>query len=69
MVLSRRCHLNPPDPIVTAGSEEECEVESILGNRWWGRVMENLVHWHGYDDTEDSWVSEQDLINAQQILQ
>ena len=31
--------------------------------------MEYLVHWHGYDEAEDSWVSEQDLIHAQQILQ
>ena len=57
------------DPIVTASKEEEYEVESILKHCWWGQVMEYLVHWHGYNETEDSWVSEQDLIHALQILQ
>ena len=61
--------LGHPDPIVIAGQEEEYEVESILRHRWWGRTMEYLVHWHGYNGTEDSWMSEQNLIHAQQILQ
>ena len=53
------------DPIVTAGEEEEYEVESILRHHWqWGRVMEYLVHWHGYDEAKDSQVSEQDLIHT-----
>ena len=61
--------LGPPDPIVNAGAKEEYEVESILRHRQRGLVMECLVHWHGYDEAKDSWVSEQDLIHAQQILQ
>ena len=31
--------------------------------------MEYLVYWHGYDEKEDFWVSEQHLIHAQHILQ
>ena len=31
--------------------------------------MEYLVHWHVYDEVEDIWVSEQDIVHAQQILQ
>ena len=61
--------LGPHDSIVTAGEEEEYEVKSILRHRWRGRVTEYLVHWHGYNEVEDSWVQEQDLIHAQQILQ
>ena len=61
--------LGPPNPIVIAVKEEEYEVESFLRHRWWGQVMENLVHWHSYDKAGDSWASEQDLIHAQQILQ
>ena len=56
--------MGPPDPIVTAGEEEEYEVESILRHRWGGPVTEYLVHWRGYDKAEDSWVLEQDLIHA-----
>ena len=61
--------LDPLDPIVTAGEEEEYEVESILMHCQCWSVMEYLVHWHGYNKAEDSWVPKQDLIHAQQILQ
>ena len=61
--------MGPPDSIVTAGEEEEYEVESILRHCWQGQVAEYLVHWHRYDETEDNWVSEQDLTNVPQILQ
>ena len=61
--------MGPPDPIVTAGDKEEYEVEGILRHCWQGRVTEHLVHWHGYDEAEDSWVQEQDLIPAQKISQ
>ena len=59
----------PPDPIVILGVEEEYEVESISRHCRWGQKLECLVHWRGYNDTEDSCVSEQDLIHAQPILQ
>ena len=61
--------MGPPDPIVAAGAEEEYGMESILWHRQRGQVMECLVHWRGYDEAEDSWVSEQDLIHAQKIPQ
>ena len=61
--------MGPSDPIVTAGEEEEYEVEIILRHCQWGQVTEYLVHWHGYDEAEDNWVQEQDLIHTQQILQ
>ena len=61
--------MGPPDHIMTAGAEKEYEVESILRYYQQGSAMEYLVQWHGYDKAEDSWVSEQDLIYAQQILQ
>ena len=61
---ARGATLGPPDPIVTAGEEEEYEVESILRHYWWVRVIEYLIHWHGYDEAKDSWVSERDLVHA-----
>ena len=48
--------LVPTDSIVTAGAEEEYEGESILRHRWRGWAMEYLVHQHGYDEKEDSWI-------------
>ena len=44
-------------------------MESILRHGWLGQVMEYLVHWYVYDEAEDGWVPEQELIHAQQILQ
>ena len=54
---------------MTADEKEEYEVESILRYNQWGQAIEYLVQWHGYDEAENSWVLEQDLIHAQQILQ
>ena len=31
--------------------------------------MEYLILYHGYDETEDSWVLEQDFVYTQRILQ
>ena len=61
--------LGPTDSIKTAGVEEEYEVESILSHSQQGQVTEYLVHWYVYNKADYSWVSEQDLIHAQQILQ
>ena len=57
--------LGLPDSIVTSSEEEEHEVESILRHRQGGQKAECLVHWHGYNKAEDSWVLEQDHIHAQ----
>ena len=60
--------LGPLDPIITADVDKEYEVEHILKHHRWGQVMEYLVHWHSYNEAEDSWVLEQDLIHAHQIF-
>ena len=57
--------MGPLDPFVTAGEEEEYKVESILRHCWRGWAMEYLVPRYSYDETEDSWVVEQDLVYAQ----
>ena len=49
----------------------EWEVESIVGwrrNPKRGNRMEYLLRWKGFGPTEDSWASEFDLRNAQEIL-
>ena len=48
---------------------KEYETEKILGHYQRGPIIKNLVHWHSYNDVEDSLVPEQDLIHVQQILQ
>ena len=57
----------PPDPIEVDGLQE-FEVERILGHRQLRNKTQYLVRWRGYDASEDQWLSEDALANAQAIL-
>ena len=50
----------PPPPIVIEG-EEEYEVDAILDSRIWRNKLQYLVHWKGYDDSENQWVNTTDI--------
>ena len=58
----------PPPPPDIVNEEEEYEVEEIRGHRKWGRGMQYLVHWKGYGDEDDTWVSKSALGNAEEAL-
>ena len=56
----------PPDII---GGEEEYEIEAILAHK--GNVKGRrrfLVSWKGYPSSENSWLPEKELKNAQEVL-
>lgn len=55
----------PPDLI---NDEEEWEVESIVKHRRRGRHYQYLVHFKGYPTSEDEWLPERNLENAQELL-
>jgi hypothetical protein len=50
------------------GDQEEYEVEAILNKRVRHRRSEYLVKWKGYDKSEATWQTRDDLANAQTIL-
>jgi hypothetical protein len=48
---------------------EEVEIERILKERKTrGGVSEFLVKWLGYDESENEWVAEYDMGNAQEAI-
>ena len=58
----------PPEPVEVDGALEY-EVEAILGHRARGSSRQFLVRWRGYDASEDTWQSAEDLANAPTILE
>ena len=61
-----------PDPCNSdVLASQECKVDDIVTwccNRAKHNCLEFLLRWKGYRPTEDSWVSEYDLHNAQDLL-
>ncbi|CAI7848405.1 unnamed protein product [Closterium sp. NIES-54] len=59
----------PPPPPVLVKDDLEYEVESVLAHRRRRHgALEFLVCWKGYDPSEDSWVSKEDMSNARRSL-
>jgi len=57
----------PPDLI---NGEEEYEVEHIINLRQFGcgRQVQYLVKWKGYPDSDNKWVTWQDVVNAPDLI-
>ena len=61
-------HPKPPPDLIDG--EEEYEVDHIKKHRKFrGRSLRYLVHWKGYDDSEDTWEPKKNLDRSSDILQ
>ena len=58
----------PPPPVVVE-DHEEWEVEDILDSRLHRGQLEYLVKWLGFDDSENRWVTADDIAGAPELLQ
>ena len=58
--------LRPPPDLID--SEEEYEVEVILGHRGKPGQRIFLIRWKGYSAAEDTWEPERNLGNAQPLI-
>jgi hypothetical protein len=63
----------PPPPSVTIEGEEEYEIETIIksGMRGQGRRrgLQYLVRWKGYGPESDTWVREDDMAHARDLIE
>ena len=59
----------PPPPPELIGDAEEWEVESVKDSRFSRRQLQYLVHWKGYDVSEDSWEPAKHLEHAPELVQ
>ena len=48
-------HVNPPEPVILEGQEEEYEVERIISHRLRRGKPEYLVKWRGYPLSDCTW--------------
>ena len=60
--------LEPPPPEVGEEGEEEFKVEAIIRHRGVKSKRQYLVVWKGYPLHESTWLPEEALVNAQEIL-
>ena len=57
-----------PSPDLIEG-QEEYEVEEILDQRKQGRRYQYLVHWKGYPDSSNKWITRMNLKNARELVE
>jgi hypothetical protein len=46
----------PPAPVIIK-DQEQYEIETILDSRKWGRGLQYLVRWKGYNKSHNQWLS------------
>jgi hypothetical protein len=57
-----------PPPDLVEG-QEEYEIEAIISHRLYkNRETTYLIKWKGYNSSENSWISESELTNAEEEL-
>ena len=62
-------HEKPAPPLTIINKEKEYEVEEVRKHRKHGRKTQYLVHWKGYRDEHDQWISEMGLFHAREAIE
>ena len=64
------CHtcLKLANPRDALPSTEEYEVEQIVGEKWKNGKLYYRIRWKGYDATDNTWQSAQDICNTPELL-
>ena len=62
-------HKELAPPPTTINEKKEYEVEEIIKNRKWSRVTQYLMHWKGYGDKHDQWITELGLSHTKEVIE
>ena len=57
-----------PLPMII-NKKEEYEVKKIKKHRKWGRGSQYLIHWKGYRDEHNQWITETELPHAKEAIE
>ena len=62
-------HMDPVPPPTIINKEEEYKVEEVRkhGKQGWGTQF--LVHWKGYGDEHDQWITETGLPHTKEAIE
>ena len=59
---------DPPPPAELKDGEDEWEVESVKDSRYSRGQLQYLVHWKGYDVSEDTWEPARHLTHTRELV-
>ena len=59
---------DPPPPAELKDGEDEWEVESVKDSRYSRGQLQYLVHWKGYDVSEDTWEPARHLTHTKELV-
>ena len=62
-------HMELAPPPIIINKEEEYEVEEVWKYRKQGREVQYLVHWKGYRDEHNQWITEIGLSHAKEVIE
>ena len=60
--------LTLPPPAELREGEDEWEVESVKDSRYLKGQLQYLVHWKGYDVSEDTWEPARHLTHTRELV-
>jgi len=64
----KKQHVEPAPPPTIINEKKEYEVKEVWKHRKCGRGTQYLVHWKGYRDEHDQWITETGLPHAKEAI-
>jgi len=62
-------HMEPAPSSTIIDEKEKYKVEEVWKHRKQGKETQYLVHWKGYRDKHDQWITEMGLSLAKEVIE